>query len=281
MATAALLTVSTLANHPSYDCDKVKKESAEGKICSSNRLMDLDRELSALYKQALPKSSKSDMLKAQQRGWIKGRNDCWKAENEAKCMENAYHHRIKELKEKYHLSNNTPAKKSTHYAFDKVLALQGITFHVQATDEGSLNRLKITPSGLKEVNSIIDQEIDGSVGGVEVADINQDGSPEIYVYVTSAGSGSYGSLVAYAANHKKSLSEIYLSPIEEDKKYGIGYMGHDTFSIVENYLGRRFPVYTKDDTNAHPTGGTRQLMYTLTPGEASWQLRVAKSTNHK
>ena len=51
----------------------------------------------------------------------------------------------------------------------------------------------------------------GSVSGAEVADPNADGSPK--VYVTSAGSGSYGSLVAYAANHRKSLSEIVLPPL--------------------------------------------------------------------
>ena len=55
--------------------------------------------------------------------------------------------------------------------------------------------------------------------GVSMVDINADGSPEIYVYVTSAGSGSYGSLVAYSANRRKSLSEIYLPPIAEQGSF--------------------------------------------------------------
>jgi hypothetical protein len=50
--------------------------------------------------------------------------------------------------------------------------------------------LTITPSGLSIANDVIKQEIDGSVTGAEVADVNADGSPEIYVYVNSAGSGS-------------------------------------------------------------------------------------------
>jgi len=162
--------------------------------------------------------------------------------------------------------------------FDKVLKLEGITFHVQATNEGSLNQLTITPSGLSIDNSVIKQEIDGSVTGAEVADLNSDGSPEIYVYVNSAGSGSYGSLVAYAANNKKSISEIYLAPLENDKKNAAGYMGHDEFAVVENSLARRFPVYKKEDSNANPTGGMRQLQYKLVPGEAVWQLKLVKST---
>ncbi len=164
--------------------------------------------------------------------------------------------------------------------FDKVLKLQGITFHVQATNEGSLNQLTITPSGLEIVNEVIKQEIDGSVTGAEVADINVDGSPEIYVYITSAGSGSYGSLAAYSANNKKSLSGIYLAPLEDDKKNSVGYMGHDKFTIIENSLARRFPIYNEGDANCCPKGGTRQLEYKLVPGEATWQLKLVKSSTY-
>jgi hypothetical protein len=85
-----------------------------------------------------------------------------------------------------------------------------------------LNRLRIEPKGLKSGNQVIERDIDGTVAGAEVADLNVDGSPELYVYVTSAGSGSYGSLVAYAANKMKSLSEIYLPPLQDDPKASKG-----------------------------------------------------------
>ena len=63
-----LLTTFLYANQPSFDCSKVEKNSSEGIIYSSDELMDLDRELSAVYKQALTKAPKKDMLKAYQRG---------------------------------------------------------------------------------------------------------------------------------------------------------------------------------------------------------------------
>ena len=277
LLTIALLTVSLYANQPSFDCSKVEKNSSESLICSSDELMDLDRELSMVYKQALEKASKDDTLKAHQRGWIKGRNDCWKAEDEKKCMVDQYTLRIQELIEKYNLSDLSKQPAASN-GFDKVLKLQGITFHVQSTNEGSLNQLTIIPSGLEIVNEVIKQEIDGSVTGAEVADINGDGSPEIYVYVNSAGSGSYGSLVAYSANNKKSLSGIYLAPLEDDKKNSVGYMGHDEFTIIENRFARRFPVYNEGDANCCPKGGTRQLQYKLVPGEATWQLKLVKSS---
>ena len=120
------------------------------------------------------------------------------------------------------------------------------------------------------------QEAESHVVLAEIADLNVDGSPEIYVYVQSAGSGSYASLVAYSATKKKSLSQIYLPPITGDAKAAKGYMGHDEFRVVESTLVRRFPVYRDGDTNAKPTGGTRQIQYKLAAGEAGWYLRPDK-----
>lgn len=160
--------------------------------------------------------------------------------------------------------------------FGRTLELSGLRFRVASPNDSSINTLTIVPSGLEIDNSTITREIDGTVTGVEVADLNADGSPEIYVYVASAGSGSYGSLVAYAANRRKSMSEIYLPPISENKAAAKGYMGHDEFAVVERTLVRRFPVYRDGDTNARPTGGMRQIQYRLMPGEAGWILKLDK-----
>jgi hypothetical protein len=158
--------------------------------------------------------------------------------------------------------------------FEKTLTLQGITFRVTSANDSSINRLEIVPRGLEIRNATVTREINGVVTGAEVADLNVDGSPEIYVYVASAGSGSYGSLVAYAANNRKSLSEIYLPPVADDRKLATGYMGHDEFAVVENTFVQRFPLYAAGDTNAKPTGKMRQLQYKLRQGEAGWVLRL-------
>jgi hypothetical protein len=158
--------------------------------------------------------------------------------------------------------------------FERTLALQGISFRVRTANDSSINTLEIVPSGLEIDNSTITQEIDGLVTGAEVADLNADGSPEIYVYVNSAGSGSYGSVVAYAANRKKSLSQIYLPPVNDNKQAARGYMGHDEFAVVESTFVQRFPIYGDGDVNAKPGGRMRQLQYKLRPGEAAWVLKL-------
>jgi len=162
----------------------------------------------------------------------------------------------------------------TAFGFEETFELQGISFHVSSANNSSINTLTIQPSGLEIDNSSMVVEIDGTVTSAEIADLDSNGWPEIYVYVNSAGSGSYGSLVAYAVNSGKSVSDIYLPPVSDDKVNSVGYMGHDDFAVVESTFVQRFPIYLENDTNANPSGGTRQLQYKLTAGEASWVLKL-------
>lgn len=83
---------------PSFDCAKAKG-AAETLICKDAGLAALDNELAALYPKALADLSQEQLKteKAMQRGWIKGRNDCWKAKDLRQCVEESYQLRITEL----------------------------------------------------------------------------------------------------------------------------------------------------------------------------------------
>ena len=164
--------------------------------------------------------------------------------------------------------------------FSTRLELQGFGFDITATNEGSINQLTIVPHGLSEQKDPITVEIDGTVSGAEIDDLDANGFPEVYVYVTSAGSGSYGSLVGYAVNKGKSMTGIYLPPIADDAKLNKGYMGHDEFAVVEGTFVQRYPVYKDMDTNAQPSGKTRQLQYKLKAGEAGWVLHLDKAIEY-
>lgn len=156
-------------------------------------------------------------------------------------------------------------------AFNRTLKLQGISFQVQSSGEGSQQKLTITTSGAKPPIKPIRQSVNGQVVGAEVADLNGNGLPEIYVFVQGAGSGSYGELVAYAAIKGSELSPIHLQELSGAAAQG--YQGHDQFRVVESCLVRRFPIYKPGDSNAKATGGLRQICYKLKSGEAGWILR--------
>lgn len=156
-------------------------------------------------------------------------------------------------------------------AFNRSLSLQGYSFTVKATGSGSQQQLTITTRGGKTPIKPISQTVNGTVIGAEVADLNSNSLPEVYVYVQSAGSGSAGELVAYSVVNGEQLSPIYLQELSGASAKG--YMGHDKFQIVEGCLVRNFPIYKPGDSNAKPTGGERQICYKLESGEASWILR--------
>jgi len=93
------------AQGPSFPCDKVEQGSIEQMVCRSADLSALDRKLAQVYAAATKKAVNEHppMLKAEQRGWVKGRNDCWKATDEGACVRGEYVRRIAELQARYRL----------------------------------------------------------------------------------------------------------------------------------------------------------------------------------
>jgi len=166
-------------------------------------------------------------------------------------------------------------------SFSRVLNLQGISFNVSSIKKNNKNMLSIFTFGLDESEYNETFNIEGEkVINAEVEDLNSDGSPELFVYTQYVGSGSYGNVYAFSVNNKKSMSQVYFQSTGENSKINPGYKGHDEFSLVENTLSQRFPIYNEGDTNANPTGGTRQVSYSLVDGEAMRKLEVNKVTEY-
>ena len=97
------------ATAPSFACNNVKSGSIEATICDDEVLSDIDRKLAAVYAAALKKaeSQRPSLLKAEQRGWIKGRNECWQAADRRGCVRHAYQRRIAELQARYRLVSDS------------------------------------------------------------------------------------------------------------------------------------------------------------------------------
>jgi hypothetical protein len=149
--------------------------------------------------------------------------------------------------------------------------LQGITFQVFSPNTRSGNTLTVTPAGLAEDNRPLEMDVTDLVTRIEVADINADGSPELYVY---GFDGTSQTVLAWSANKKKSLSSITLPDL--DAAQSKGYRGGDEFAVVEGILARRFPIYPDNNPDSKPSGKVRQIQYKLHPGEAGWLLKADK-----
>ena len=169
-----------------------------------------------------------------------------------------------------------PTIENETYSFQKSLQFKDISFDIKTKGSGSLRQLVIQPKGFEETNKNVELEIDGKVTDAHVADLNSDGFPELLIFTQSAGSGTYGNVIAYSANGAKSMSQVYFPPTSENPKLNKGYMGHDSFLINESILIQEFPIYKEGDPNSNPSGGIRRIQYKLVNGEAARKFVVDK-----
>ncbi len=116
IACTALITFPGAAQAMAIDCSKANG-SIENLICSDAGLGALDQEMGRVYAAALRKAEHEHppVLKAEQRGWIKGRNDCWKSNDRRQCVEDLYRLRRVELEARYRL---VPVAASARYSCD-------------------------------------------------------------------------------------------------------------------------------------------------------------------
>ncbi|WP_224490866.1 hypothetical protein [Robertkochia flava] len=141
-------------------------------------------------------------------------------------------------------------------SFSETYSMNGTEFTV--TQNG--NVLVVTPSGLEIDNSPLKTQAKGVVVKAEAEDLDSDGWPELVVYTQTADEAKKGNAFAYSVLNGKSLTPVYLPPMEDDPDLVQGYVGGDEFAVVETSLVRRFIL---------SDGSTRQIQYKLKNGENS------------
>jgi len=105
LTVAGATALPAAAQGPSFPCGKASSGSIEALICSDARLSALDRKLADVYAAAARKAAneRPPVLRAEQRGWLKGRDECWKSLDRGACVEESYVRRIAELQARYRL----------------------------------------------------------------------------------------------------------------------------------------------------------------------------------
>lgn len=151
--------------------------------------------------------------------------------------------------------------------YRKYLTQDSISFAVEQMG----NVLTIRPNGLSADSNPVSHKVDGKVVDAEVGDLNNDGYPEVMVYLRNKV--GYGSVIGYSVNAGKSMSQITFTGIANRKELKKGYFGKDDFAIVESTFCQRFPLFSDGKTRIN-LGKTRQVQYKLKNGEASRVLAI-------
>ena len=98
ISTVFTLPLQARATEPAFDCAEATGQ-VQQLVCSDSELAGLDRRLNDVYQTALQNLPPDDLprTRQEQRGWIKGRDDCWKDDNVKDCAALSYQTRIVEL----------------------------------------------------------------------------------------------------------------------------------------------------------------------------------------
>lgn len=156
------------------------------------------------------------------------------------------------------------------YQYDRELQFNIYRFLVSAPDSGRVRTVTIKAYRGELLLTNFTVRVDGAVSGADVADLDGNRFPELYVFSTSDGSGSFGRVYAWQFMPERK-ADIYSPPnwLPEPVQ---GYMGHDSLWVENNILCRRYPIYQAGDANAASSGGYRTMRYQLKPAGTGYAL---------
>lgn len=159
--------------------------------------------------------------------------------------------------------------RSAHFQYTKSLRFNVYTFSITAADSGRVRTVQIKAYRGELLLTNFRVRVDGAVVGAEVADLDKNRFPELYIYSTSDGSGSFGRVYAWQFMPERKAditTPNWLRPTSN------GYMGHDSLWVESTILCRKYPMYQSSDANAEPSGGDRMIRYKLKSAGAGFAL---------
>lgn len=152
--------------------------------------------------------------------------------------------------------------------FEKDLEQGPIRFHLSSPNVSEENTLVVAPSGFETRNDTFQIVVEGMVRDARIADLDQDGFPEVYAFAQSTGSDSTAYIYGFSSFRNRSYGEIGVAGLEAFPEMAKGFNGHDRFLLEDGVLKRSFPIFEQ----GKDSGKKKVLTYALRQGEASFIL---------
>lgn len=162
------------------------------------------------------------------------------------------------------LSVVSNAQKMNRY--DSTLKIGKVGFKVNCTNKNlDRNIVSIKPIGFKSEAREAALELKGRIVSAEIDDLNQDGFPDMIVYILDADKKI--SLFSISSQNNESMQPIYFPDITNDAVLSKGYRGLDEYKLLEGILLRQFPIFDADTTIKTPTKKGKRIMYKVMTGD--------------
>ena len=151
---------------------------------------------------------------------------------------------------------------------DSTLKMGKAGYHVICNNRNpEKNELRVKLIGFENTARDMDFYIKGKVTREEIDDLNNDGYPELLLYIYSGDSSVDGTVYVFVSVENKSCAPFSLPDVMLDGKLRDGYQGHDEFTLLEGTLVQKFPIYKPGDPKNKPTGGNRIVQYRMVNSE--------------
>ncbi len=160
-------------------------------------------------------------------------------------------------------------------AFEETFSEGKVQFTITSPNSTQGNTLTVAPSGLEQRNDTMSFNIQGLATDARMADLNQDGFPEVYVFVKNVGEQPSSAIYGFASYRNRSYGPINVQEPPADMLEG--YQGDDEFTLEGTALKRSFPVYENMGTEAERLAGQQVITYELKKGEAAFVLEPTGS----
>ena len=113
---------------------------------------------------------------------------------------------------------------------------------------------------------------------VLIADINNDGYEELYIFTKGFFPGAYDHVFGVTSDEDISYKEINFPDMKPSDfiENGVlnGYQGQDVYTLEDNTIKRAFPVYNAGDFYNSPSRGYRTLYYTLEKADSHFYYKL-------
>lgn len=160
-------------------------------------------------------------------------------------------------------------RRGQNVPFEETLKDGNISFTVSSPNV-DINTLVIFSKGLEVRNDTFQIEIEGIVNKAEIADINQDGYPEVYVFTQQKEAEEKGNVYVFTSYRNRSYGQAFLREQPRANNLNAEAITTDKYDLENDQLVRKIGNSSEGD---QVNNNQRQtIIYTLKAGEASYQL---------
>ncbi len=160
---------------------------------------------------------------------------------------------------------------------DTTLKIDGRGYYISCNNKNAdRNTVTVNPVSLDAGSRSVFFDVKGRVAKAEIGDLNDDGLPELLVYIYGVPNPETGTVICISVENK-SLVTVFFPDIYSDPMLREGYKGNDEFSVRDGMLVRSFPLYKPGDADNKPNGGKRVIQYQMLPDEGHFGFKVIRS----